>query len=227
MIKYLRSYFSNIYSYIWINKNNRLILFFIIASTIIAATNLFGIWEKPPHKGWVVVSLIVTLVYTAYFFISGGKNGWFDKLGGYFSVIITLAHIPLVLITFLVTNEYIHIFEYTPKIEHTIGLMCVFAFIFSLVNWSLYMRFKEVANSSKSEKVKNQLFELSENFKKGVFMSDFPAAVVFLILFVYAVSMDNFEQIEYFLSGAVAFQILASNFVWVFNDDIIYTKIEM
>lgn len=227
MIDGLRSYFSNIHSYTWKNKNNRNILLFILAAILIAATNCFGIWEKPPHKGWVLVSLIVTLAYSCYFFISGQKHGWFDELGGKFSAYIILIHIPLLLITCLICNEYLDWFTYTPTTLDTLVLMAVFSFIFSLVNWLISERFKTVASNEQEVCIKKKLSELSGNFYKGVFMSDFPSAVVFFILFLYALAMPKpmSEQMEYFFSGAIAFQMLASNFIWVFNDDIIYSKI--
>ncbi|MBW2643677.1 MAG: hypothetical protein JRC89_09985 [Deltaproteobacteria bacterium] len=99
MKKGLNSYFSMIYAYVWQNKNNRNILFFIIAATLIAATNCFTIWEKPPNKGWILVSLLVTSVYSIYFFISGRKNGWFAELGGDFTAYIIVAHFPLLAIS--------------------------------------------------------------------------------------------------------------------------------
>jgi len=103
--------------------------------------------------------------------------------------------------------------------------MAIFSLIFSFVNWLISERFKEIAENEKNKIIKEKLSELSGNFVKGVLMSDFPAAVVFFILFLYAIMMPRSEQMEYFFSGALAFQMMASNFIWVFNDDIIYQKI--
>lgn len=78
----------------------------------------------------------------------------------------------------------------------------------------------------KNIKLKIKYSGLATDFRSTVFMSDLPLAIAFLVLTIYSIFIDYCIQMDYFFSGAIAFQMMASNAVWIFNDDKIFTKLE-
>lgn len=85
------------------------------------------------------------------------------------------------------------------------------------------------------------LNDLSDNFKSSVFSSDIPMLVTLIILTLYTVLLENCSPnslnscagyyagtdsttLEFFVYGAIAFQMLFTNAVWIFNDDKFFKK---
>jgi len=267
-------------------KKNIVVTIFFFITIIVGATNIFGLSNQPAYKCWVLSSFVFTLGYTLAFYRYGRKKGYFKILGGDKSVAIIVIHIPLVVITLLIANDYFDLFRITPGRFLTLILMLIFALTYSIINWNLHLSFKQESDSivitrfeiheSVTEidkiklkitgcetqdelealeaeidkiklkitgcetqnglealeakiteiKSKNRFSGLSKDFRSAVFMSDLPLSIAFLVLTIYSIFIDYCIQMDYFFSGAIAFQMMASNAVWIFNDDKIFTKLE-
>lgn len=221
-------------------KKNIVVTIFFFITILIGATNIFGQSNQPAHKCWVLSSFVFTSGYTLVFYIFGRKNGYFKNLGGDKSVVIILVHLLLFVITLFIANDYFSLFRLSPGRLLTLILMFIFALLFSIVNWALHQHFHQKSNSIEitgretqdeledleaKRKLKNRYSDQSRSFRSAVFMSDLPLAIAFLVLAIYSIFINHCSQLDYFFSGAIAFQMMASNAVWIFNDDKIFEKL--
>lgn len=208
---------------------NRFVLVFFLFSFLLGATNLFGLSDEPIHKSWIIVSLFFTFFYTIVFHGAGFKNGYFEDFGAIKTAILILTNIFLFVVAFIISNEFHGVFRYTPKRETALALITLCFFTYAVINWIIHRHF-----SSKGEK------ELAADFKYTVFVSDLPITISFLFLFLYSLFINRMIEMncetteigevidgfEYFFSGAIAFQIMYSNAIWIFNDDKFFKKLD-
>ena len=102
--------------------------------------------------------------------------------------------------------------------------MMFFSGLFCYQNSLLLKSFTDVIGK-KNISVENitKLVVLKDSIRRGIFTSDLPSFLVFIILFIYSLCGYNEEAFFY---GVAAFQMLASNIVWILNDDPVFEKIE-
>ncbi len=209
----------------YVKKNKTTIIFFFLA-ILLGATNIFGLGnEQLAYKSWELSSFVFTLGYTVAFYAFGYRNKYFKKLGGEKSIAIAIAIFILLLIITYIANDYLNIFKQSPGRPLTLFLMFLFVFVFSMINWALHKHFDSKSQSTKVTRRKERFTDLSRDFRSAVFMSDLPLAIAFLVLFVYYF-INQAPNMEYFFSGAIAFQMMYSNAIWIFNDDRIFEPLD-
>lgn len=211
----------------YFKKNKYIIIFFFIA-VLMGATNIFGLSKQPVHKSWVLSAFVFTFGYTIVFHFAGLKKKYFERLGGVKSWAVILANLFLLCITVIIANDFLKLLNFYPSRFISLLLMLIFAFIFSILNWILHKHFQQESDSKTdvSNSQKKIYSDLSNNFRSTVFMSDLPTTITFLILAIYCFFINSFIQMDYFFSGAVAFQMMASNAIWIFNDDKFFESLQ-
>lgn len=248
----IRELFSEIFKYLR-KKNNYIALILYVLTIIIGATNPFGVFrtQLPLHKSWIVASFLFTIGYTLYFHYAGFRHGYFENFGGIKTASLILTNILLIIIYLFIANELFNVFRYTPNIKFALALMAFSFFTYSIMNWTIHMHFidekniknKRAKGATGDEKKKfiksaKHFQNLANDFKYSVFTSDLPITISFLFLFLYSLSLDTIVKIhnvsdieilnngfEYFFSGAIAFQIMYSNAIWIFTDDKFFKKL--
>ena len=198
---YIISLLREIGRYFWKNK---CVLFFFFFAVLVGATNIFGFSDQPAHKSWVLSSLVFTFGYTIAVYRYGYN---------------------------------IHLFTFSPNRDWTLILIFIFSLLFSVVNWAFHQHFRQksdsidITNSPNEENIeaknasKKKYSDLSNSFRSTVFMSDLPVTMGSLVLVIYSFSISYCIQMDYFFSGAIAFQMMASNGIWIFNDDIFFESL--
>lgn len=173
---------------------------------------------------WEDVSIVATLFYAFSIYLAGfifkkfeGLDDWHKGLIG----IIVLLIIPLISISYILGflsifstrmdnlyNEYFILYRYGKMI-----VLLIVSLLFTLVDYIMLKK----ANNGKI------------NFATNLYVSDIPVSIVFLVLLIHAIYVGN-ETIEknnlnHFYEGAIAFQMIFSNIIWMYNDDKFWNSI--
>lgn len=216
----------------WKNKANRYEIFGLVFAILLAASNFFGISNQPVHKSWSLMMLIYTLIYTIFFYYYLNKSGYFEAIGGRKAFIIGIPFIPLVIVSIFLASDYLPFITMPNDLRLMSFLMMLFSSLFCYQNSLLLKSFTDVINKNKkeiSEENIKKLLVLKDSIRRGIFTSDLPSFLVFVILFTYLSIYSLYGCLndkEAFFYGAAAFQMLASNIVWILNDDPIFEKID-
>lgn len=224
LLSCIKDLFCEIHRYF---KKNKYIIIFFFITVLTGATNIFGLSKQPVHKSWVLSAFVFTFGYTIVFHLAGVKKKYFERLGGIKSWAVILANFFLMIIIIIIANDFLKLLNFYPSRFISLLLMFIFAFIFSILNWILHKHFQQESNSKMgdSNPRKKTYSDLSNSFRSMVFMSDLPTTITFLVLAIYCLFINSYIQMDYFFSGAVAFQMTASNAIWIFNDDKFFAKV--
>lgn len=197
----------------------------IIIFGLISISIWYGIWGLDDTnlnriQYWENVSVVLTLLYTAYLYgkgffgkkfqtISGAQKFWIITL----LVIILFITLPFTLpfiTTIVIESDWGK--EKIPLVYDVgrcwkMGLITLTAFVFVIIDLIMI----------KAEG--NRTIEFKVNLK----YSEIPVFVSCLSMFIFSFHLgteltlnSNYEP---FFSGVVAFQMISSNIIWAFNDD--------
>lgn len=221
-VRFLLKEFNNT---TWKNKANRNEIYGLVFAILLAAFNIFGISKQPVYKSWSLMMLIYTLIYTSFFYHYLKNNGYFEIIGGGNAFIIGIAFTPLIAVSALLASDYIPFITLSNDLRLMSLLMMLFSSLFCYQNALLLKSFTDVIDKNNiSEENRTKLVALKDSIRRGIFTSDLPSFLVFIIIFIYSLCGYNEEAFFY---GAAAFQMLASNIVWILNDDPVFGKIEI
>ena len=197
------------------------ILFLLLMLFII----IFPFWqgtESTYGKIWEDVSVVATIIYALLLYISGfffkkftGLKDWQKGLIGIFIFIITLFSLPFIYGFFEVIFPNITNFDYLNKlygdINYSRSLKMLLLFLISLLFTIIDFIMLKKAVDSKI------------NYATNLYVSDIPVTITFLILLLYALHIGDEtikrEYLNHFYEGAIAFQMIFSNIIWMYNDD--------
>jgi len=211
-------------------SNNRKVGIFFILMIILGGSNFLWLSKLDFWKNWEVASFVFTIIYTLYVARMFYKNNIFNDLGGNLSVWLhTITFVGAGFMALVVANDIFNILTiYIHRIAQFWG-MAVISFLFAYRNGVLYSHYDTKANAisintnRKRKILKEKYFELRDSFKNSLFMSELPITISFVILalcstYYRLIGLDK-NIIDPFFSGAVAFQMICSNAVWIFTDD--------
>lgn len=183
-----------------------LLLFVVIISfTKGNSANIGNIWED--------IAVFTTIAYAAAIYIIGFFSKSFDGLSRPDIGWITLA---LIVIGFM-TKDHIqdawnYIFNDSPHIEYisrTIKMrnLLIMSALFTFIDFKMM------------KKAQNNKINYASNF----WYSDFPVTIIFGILFALSIKIGDEtikkNSLDLLFQGAIAFQLLLSNIIWIYNDD--------
>jgi hypothetical protein len=192
---------------------------------IAIATGFFGP-ENEVYLNWETAAIFVTLVYTFAIYIIGFFFNGFQSIDkhwkiGLVSTLLILIGLLTTPFTFSILRHFDANFSgkiYTMFIEgitRTTKMLYLFIsiLIFCLIDWLMI-------------KWKNDEINYHINLR----YSDFPIAISFFVLWIYSIYLGNsnieIKKLESFFSGAIALQILVSNLIWTYNDDLFFKKLK-
>lgn len=173
---------------------------------------------------WEDVSIVATLFYAFLIYAAGfifkqfeGLKDWHKGLIGF----IVLFLIPVISISYIVGflrifypemdeiyNEYLNLYRYGKMI-----ILLIVSLLFTLVD---YIMLKN-ANDGKI------------NYATNFYVSDIPVSIIFAILLVHSIYVGDeaikTNALNHFYEGAIAFQMIFSNIIWMYNDDKFWSTI--
>jgi len=179
---------------------------------ILLLTVLYGFFgvSCDPWKNWELASVVVILIYTLILYVDGFfiskrfKGLTMPKLGLFLPALATIA----LMLWFLINNSFHEFFPESMKYYGRLKIMGMLFLTSGILSWIDY----EVG---KNENI---------CFIKIFYYSDLPVTITFLILFIYSIVMNRNQKFDPFFSGAIAFQMIISIFLWsLFTDDNIMT----
>jgi hypothetical protein len=171
---------------------------------------MFGI-SKEPWKNWEDASIFFTWIYTFWLYMDGFfKSKKFKGLAIETIGLIVLAVIVLLAVVVFLTFNLLHEFNAkafweTPRWVVMLALL-LSAALFSYIDFLLG----------------EEKRDYSSGYNKIFYYSDLPITFAFIILFIYSLKMSANTMCDPFFSGAIAFQMMLSNFLWSFMDDKVF-----
>ncbi len=179
-----------------------------ITLLIIGVGNYYYLFYKESEftkagKVWEMASCVLTFIYTGWlWYISNIGDKILDGIHQDFrnrtTRMILLAETFLL---FVIVIDIICIFNSSqhPILGYTsIALVII---IFILFVWIDRLIIKHHTNES-----------IKSDFRYGLKNTDYPSLIAFSVLFIYA--LVTYSSMEVFFSGAIAFQLLISSFIW-------------
>ena len=188
-----------------------LLLFVIIFPFWKGADGNYGqIWED--------VSVVATLTYAIIIYMWGFFGGKFgnlsDPLKGIIGFIVILL-IPILSISFII--GFVRI--WFPSLDGFYGeyfaiprtvkmvLLILVSILFLIVDYIMLKK----ADTNKI------------NYATNLYQGDFPVVAGFIVLGLYAFYLGDqaieTNKLNHFFEGAIAFQMIFSNIIWMYNDD--------
>lgn len=206
----------------------------VLVVTMIVIIVLYGFLNGDSSsicKNWEDISIVATLFYAITIYLYGFFNKKFSGLSenqkGFIGIIVFLI-IPMISLTFIFGFLKNH-FNWALKIynDHLIvdrvwrmGILVIVAVLFCVVDYIMW----KYANTDKI------------NYATNFWYSDIPVTIAFVVLLGYAyyltynptyLATSNYSlaNYEHFFEGAIAFQLILSNIVWMYNDDKLWLSI--
>ena len=180
---------------------------------IMLITILYGFFgvSSCPWKNWELASVAVMLVYTLLlyadgFFISKHfEELTIPKLGLFLPALVIIGF----MLWFLINNSFHEFFPTLTKYDRwkIMGMLFLTSGILSWIDYEI----------GKKKNIR---------FIKIFYYSDLPITITFLILLIYSRFMKENQELEPFFSGAIAFQMMISIFLWSLFTDENILKIE-
>ena len=181
----------------YISKGDNIFVLVTLAFTIVWG---FVGTAHEPWKNWEVATVFLTFIYSVWVF----ANGFFikkhfsglpiEKTGVIVLSIFSLCVVTVILVFFQFDRWLIML------------LLFITAVLCSLMDYLL----------GKEEK------ECFSGFNKLFYYSDLPITIAFGVLLAYSIKMHDNKIMDSFFSGAIAFQMILSNFLWSFFDDKVF-----
>lgn len=196
----------------WDNKIIMLLILFVIIIPFWKGTsgNYGQIWEN--------VSIVATIFYAFSLYLAGFYfkkfEGLTEKEKGLIGIIVLLL-IPLIslpyivgfLKIFFVNMDKLYNDYFLLSRSSKMSILLIISILFAFVDYKMLKK----ANDNKI------------NFATNLFYSDIPVSVAFATLLIYSLFIGNEtikkENLDHFFEGAIAFQMIFSNIIWMYNDD--------
>lgn len=189
------------------------ILIYIIFSSIYYLS-----FKDNLHKGiriWELSSYIFTFLYTIWFWnFSDNGNKIFEDIGWKRAYKVFS---PLFILLFLITAFHIYLFFWSSTIGEFISRYSINITLLLII--AAYSTFFLINNQLKKHSTNNK--KLIKNLKNTFDYVDKPVLYVFCMLFVYSVYVNiagYIQSMEMFFSGAIAFELLLSGYIWTRTD---------
>lgn len=190
---------------------------FVLA--ILSLTVIYGVFgfSKQLWKNWEDAAVFFTLVYTIFLYAKGffikdrtTNKATFEGLPLAKIGLIALGVIILAIVTTFQVFNVIHEFRPESLFETSRWIIILLLFLMAAIfSWIDYL-------------IGNAGLPVSNDFMRSFYYSDLPVTFAFGILFCYSVKMDGETNMDPFFGGAIAFQMMMSNFLWSFMDDKIF-----
>ena len=151
------------------------------------------------------------MIYTGYIYYNGVKEKFFKNLDGLTGIFLGASFFGLIVLTLLASNELTHLFTHPFGRIEIMFLLVLTTLLFVIVDFLL---FKFLYSS---------LPKVSKSYLLSLIFSDIPITLAFIILTVYAVLLkkeNELRNMDAFFGGTIAFQMILSNIIWTFTDDI-------
>ena len=202
----------------WDNILSMLLLLFVI---------IFPFWQGSKENYgviWEDVSIVATIFYAAIIYVAGFAykrfSGLSDGKKGLVGFIILIV-IPVFSLPFIfgflrmfstdcleIYNQYLS-FARTTKLI----LLIIVSVLFLIVDLIML-------NKAPDSKI---------NYATNLYVSDIPVLIGFVVLLLYAFYIGDAyieeNNLNHFFEGAIAFQVMFSNIIWMYNDDEFWKKI--
>lgn len=183
----------------YISRGDNIFVLIILALTVV--WGFVGIAHEP-WKNWEVAAVFLTFIYSCWLF----ANGFWIKRN-FKGLPIGKTGVIVLSIIFLGIVSYSLAFNQYDRWKIML-LLFIAAMLCSITDYLL-------GNESKNNPTFN-------GFNKLFYYSDLPITIAFGILFGYSLKMHGNEIMDPFFSGAIAFQMILSNFLWSFFDDKVF-----
>jgi hypothetical protein len=175
---------------------------------------LWGLYRgsDKPWKDWETASVRVTAVYALIIYL----KLFLDKDIGRIKLFLAFPALSLIwLATMISTSGELEINGRRLLVGSRANIMMLL-----WLGSSIFCILDLLLASEKNSKYR-------DSFKQSLRFSDFPVMVAFLVLWYYAHKIQSkpslAQMMEPFFGGAVAFQMMLSNVVWLLTDDPIFS----
>lgn len=174
-------------------------------------------------KNWENVSITTTIIYAVVLYSYGLFGSKFDNLGKTPRGFVTTFLVIIFFITLPFSLAFVGDLFNVNKLALILDGRRIIKMCLLTITTILFLIIDAIM--MKSEKLE-EIIKFHINFK----YSELPVLGTFIVLLVYSCFLGDIKINEYkldaFFAGAVAFQMISSNIIWMQNDDKLWESIK-